>query len=740
MKNTIPTFGYIYIRRHIHLDLLNVCKVGKTTCIAERDCTYATNEFIRGHFCNIYRFDYDQLSNIDNRIKKDFQELNKKFDGGTEFFDLSIISKIERYIESLNINFYSLTNQEILFEMKQFKLKQFLQKKLCEKKIIHVLQSKKKEGFKPRVEQLIIVKKTVASLKRKNKGILCLPCGVGKTLISLFVSQEMKFNSICIGVPNILLVRQWERIVKLFYPNKAILCVKDSITCAKIKDFLEQNGDNCILITTYNSTKKIHDTTTKMMNYVFDFKINDEAHHITTQDIQSAKKRFTFVQMMFIPTRYQISLTATPKYIMGTEMCDAEQNVISNSTVEHFGEIIEKKPLLWAIQQNIVCDYKIHVLKTPEEKLDLLFEDTYRKSVEILSETEKRLFLSAISAVNALNDCKKVLIYTNSKENSDRLIRFVADLLISMRMNTFYSVYNSKLSGQEQKKILDKFESAEYAIISCVYCLGEGYDFPKLDGVIFAENMTSNIRIVQSALRPCRKDKDRPEKIARLYLPIVDKDDFLDNSQNSDLQKIRTLIHEMGLEDGHVCEKISYHEIVVSCEQDNYNYNSDSETINEAGKRKYKLRTSIIEMDPRICEKIKFKIFNREALGCMTYANAKKYLCDKQCKTKQEYVEKFRNNSRLSMDPENFYGSIFNWKDYLSIPEHTYYNKSECIEKIQHYSYLFDCNFYTDYSKVCDLLHERDFKFPPTNMWLNFYEIKQFDEIFLSNDEEVVIV
>jgi predicted helicase len=394
---------------------------------------------------------------------------------------------------------------------------------------------------------------------------------------------------------------------------------------------------------------------------------------------------------------------------------------------------------LWAIQQNIVCDYKIHVLKTPEEKLDLLFEDTYRKSVDILSETEKRLFLSAISAVNALNDCKKVLIYTNSKENSDRLIRFVADLLTSMRMNTFYSVYNSKLSGQEQKKILDKFESAEYAIISCVYCLGEGYDFPKLDGVIFAENMTSNIRIVQSALRPCRKDKDRPEKIARLYLPIVDKDDFLDNSQNSDLQKIRTLIHEMGLEDGDICEKVSYHEMVINYED---NYNSDSEIDNEAGKRKYKLRTSIIEMDPRVCEIIKFKIFNRESLGIMTYENAKKYLLDKKCKTRQEYVEKFRNNSRLSMDPESFYGSIFNWKDYLSIPEDTYYNKSECMEKIHHYSHLFNCNFYTDYSKVCDLLHARDIKFPPCDMWLNFYEIKQFDDMFLSRttEEESMII
>lgn len=730
MNGKEMTYGYIYIRRHIHFDSFHVCKVGKTINIAERDSTYATNEFIRGHFCNIYKFYLSDLIFIDNKIKSDFRELNRKSDGGTEFFDLSIIDKIENFFELSGTSYHKLTNQEIEFEMKNFKLKKVLEK-LCVKKMRRLFSSKKKiqHHFTPRFEQSIIIKKTVGCLLKKGKGILCLPCGFGKTLISLFVSQQMKFKSTCIGVPNILLLEQWEKVVRKFYPNKHVLCVKDSITCARIKEFLHQNAECCILITTYNSSKKVADTT-KLMNFMFDFKICDEAHHITTQDLESAQKRNTFVQMMNIGARYQISLTATPKYIVGSEMLSEQENVISNSTIEHFGEIIAKISLLWAIQQKIVCDYEIQILKTEEEKLDVMFEKMYRRPSEFLSDTEKRLFLSAVSGVNALDDkkqagknCKKILIYSNSKENSERIIKFVRDLLYG-NVNVFYSAYNSEMNAREQKKILEKFESCEYAIISCVYCLGEGYDFPQLDGVVFAENMSSNIRIVQSALRPCRKDKQRPDKIARLYLPIVDKDDFLDNSQNADLLKIRTLIHEMGLEDGNVCEKVSYHELVI-----NYDEMSDSDSENQ--NNFIRLRTNMVEMDPKVLEKIKFKIFNRESLGVMTYENAKKFLLNKGIKTKQDYIEKFQSNVRLSKDPEIFYGSIFNWKDYLSIPNGIYYDINECREKINHYISFTESRLNTDYNLMCNILHERDNKFPPANMWLHFYKISKYDELFV---------
>lgn len=45
--------GYIYIRYHHYYNNDNICKLGKTTNIYDRDTTYATSEYIRGYE-NIY--------------------------------------------------------------------------------------------------------------------------------------------------------------------------------------------------------------------------------------------------------------------------------------------------------------------------------------------------------------------------------------------------------------------------------------------------------------------------------------------------------------------------------------------------------------------------------------------------------------------------------------------------------------------------------------------------------------
>ena len=62
------------------------------------------------------------------------------------------------------------------------------------------------------------------------------------------------------------------------------------------------------------------------------------------------------------------------------------------------------------------------------------------------------------------------------------------------------------------------------------------------------ENMTSNIRIVQSALRAVGKTKmiqiKKKNHFANLY-----KDDWLENNENLDLKKVKEVIYQMGLED-----------------------------------------------------------------------------------------------------------------------------------------------------------------------------------------------
>ena len=57
-------------------------------------------------------------------------------------------------------------------------------------------------------------------------------------------------------------------------------------------------------------------------------------------------------------------------------------------------------------------------------------------------------------------------------------------------------------------KILNDYRKSKYGIIHCCYKLGEGFDESKIDTVCISENMFSNIRIVQSLLRPHTKNKN----------------------------------------------------------------------------------------------------------------------------------------------------------------------------------------------------------------------------------------
>ena len=75
--------------------------------------------------------------------------------------------------------------------------------------------------------------------------------------------------------------------------------------------------------------------------------------------------------------------------------------------------------------------------------------------------------------------------------------------------------------------------------------------------------MTSNIRIVQSALRASRKNKKEVNKITKIILPILNKNDWLENNENSDLKKVKEVIYQMGLEDETITQKIKVYKIEI---------------------------------------------------------------------------------------------------------------------------------------------------------------------------------
>ena len=598
-----PTNGYIYVRNHPSYEVHDACKMGKASNIPERDSQYATGEVERGYFDPVFEVPIEKMGIVERLLQNEFRELNVKYDAGTEFYNKKIITLIEPYLITLGIKYRKLTKQEISDLVRCNRVRKTI-KKINIQSLIHILKSKRTNNqivsYIPRNDQSIIIGKSVIHFQQYDKGMLVLMCGVGKTLISLWITQELNSNTILIGVPNKLLLKQWEEVICVLFQSVPYLIVSGGVDTENIMRFLENNQKKCIVITTYSSAHKVY-TATQDTRFVFGMKILDEVHHLTTNNMRLAHTTKKYIQMLNIPSVKQLSLTATLKQL--ESMCD-DGIVVSNDNVEYFGEIIDRKCLLWAINENIICDYVIQTIITNEEQLE---EQLSR--FHIIEEHDKRLFLSAFASLKSIFDghSHHLLIYSNNKDNSLKLIQYIKMLLDDNYFNIpdlYYSNYHSEMNSKDQKEIINNFEKAKFGIITCVYCLGEGWDFPLLDGVVFAENMTSNIRIVQSALRASRKNKNDINKKTKIILPILNRDDWLENNENPDLKKVREVIYQMGLEDETITQKIKVFRIEIEKQKPKPREKEEREMIDEFG-----------EYDDELTQKLRLKTIKRTALA-----------------------------------------------------------------------------------------------------------------------------
>lgn len=690
--------GYIYVRTHESYDKFNAYKLGKTDNIPNRDSNYTTSEIVKGKFIIVIEVDYDFLDDIESKLKNYFilLEYHIYHNGGTEFFKKEIQDKIIPFLNSNHINYKLLSENEINELIRKTK------KHIFDESII-----------KPREDQEIIINNLFSHLQENDKALLILMCGIGKTLISLWTIEKLKFSKIIIGVPNTLLLKQWYSEINRIMKDINILLVKSSVSEDNIKKFINENEKH-IIITTYASSYKVVKAT-KEINHNFDIKINDECHHLTSKNMEKEKTTKTYVEMMKINSIKQISLTATIKNL---ESNSSDLTIISNDDIEYFGDVVDKRCLLWAINNNIVCDYLIQTIITDEYDINNLFN-----KFKIIDDIDKRLFLSAYSSLKSIMDGNShhLLIYANSKENSFKIVKYV-NLLIEQKYfiisDLSYNYYHSDMNSKEQKDILKKYNKSKYGIISCVYCLGEGYDNKIIDGVVFAENMSSNIRIVQSALRAGRKNKNEPTKLTKIILPILNTNDLLSNDENVDLKKVREIIYQMGLEDETIMSKIKVFKIDI----DNKLQGKEKEqNIN-------KIEFGIY--DDELTKKLRLKSIPRYALD-ISYEKAK--LINKQklkVKSKKAYLELCEVDIRLPKNPEERFKGTFDWIDYLNIVR-IYYDLDTCIEKVNYY--LFENQDikkdYLNLSIVCDKLCQLDNNFPPNGLWTDYYRVKNINEI-----------
>jgi len=714
MKQTI---GYIYVRNHTSYDIEGLCKMGKAKNIPERDTQYATGEIKRGYFEAVYEVPKIERGIIELLLQCEFREYNVKFDAGTEFYKKQIIHLIEPFLITHDIEYRKLSKQEISQLVRC--TRERANKKICVQSLINMLNSKRTNmnnfSYMPRRYQTVIIEKSTIHFQRHDKGLLVLVCGVGKTLISLWITQELKSKTIIIGVPNTLLLEQWKKVTSILFQDVPCLIVEKGVDDVMIRTFLMMNRGRCIVITTYASSCKVYEATQEI-KMIFDMQINDECHHLTTNNINEEERK-TYANMLKIKSIKQLSLTATLKIIEESKNSRDEDIIVSNDNVEYFGDIIDRKCLLWAINENIICDYDIQTIITNEERLEKQLSRFH-----IIQENDKRLFLTAYASLKSIFDghSHHLIIYSNKQSSCTKINEYVKKLLDDNYFDIPYlysSDYHSVMKSKHQKEIIYNFEKAKFGIITCVYCLGEGWDFPLLDGVVFAENMTSDIRILQSVLRASRKNQKDTNKKTKIILPILNRDDWLENNENPDLKKVREVIYQMGLEDETITQKIKVCKIEI--EKQKPKSKEEREMVDEFG-----------EYDDELTQKLRLKTIRRTALAT-TYEKARKIISDKNIKSKESYYELCERDNRLSKKPEiAFKGQFTNWIEYLSI-ERVYYDLEICKNKVCEYLLMYPeiKKHYLDLSIVSNELCKIDTLFPPYGLWVEYYRVKDLGDI-----------
>ena len=191
--------GYIYVRNHESYNIYNVCKMGKTTNIPERDTQYATGEIKRGYFEEVFEVPIKKMDIIERLLQNSFYELNIKYDGGIEFYNKKIITFIEPYLIKLKIKYKKLSKQEISDLLRLNRVKKTI-KKINIQSLILILKNKQ-YIWNERNYQTSIINFSKDELLSKNKIYIELPTGGGKTFIVYNLLKFLKSDFIIIVSP-----------------------------------------------------------------------------------------------------------------------------------------------------------------------------------------------------------------------------------------------------------------------------------------------------------------------------------------------------------------------------------------------------------------------------------------------------------------------------------------------------------------------------------------------------------
>jgi len=404
------------------------------------------------------------------------------------------------------IVYYTSKLSHVLLDQKQIDKIKYIKKLMIEENIIEPKFVEKtnllEHGFDYQIEAYQALHNAFLT---KNRAILQLPCGLGKTLISMMIAVEYK-QIIILSPLKQYVVQNLDRYKSelKFNEYKSLIIDSDETRDLEfISEFIDKS-DKFILSVCYKSTDILNQVLDKLNDYII---IIDEFHNITQNDILGLKENS--MNKILTSDSKILFMSATPRIF---ELEDEDLNDDIFGIVEYSYNMGD------AIKNNKICDYEVYIPNIELNNNE--FIDNIKEEIDIHS-LQNEILIKSNFLLRAMLEtgAQKTILYARTQDEAHEF------KIVLETINEYFSLdlYVDTILSQDNKNSrqtkLDKFRNFEgFGIMINVEILNECIDIKECDSVYITYPSTSKIRNIQRVCRSNRKDINNVNKVSKIFI------------------------------------------------------------------------------------------------------------------------------------------------------------------------------------------------------------------------------
>jgi len=353
--------------------------------------------------------------------------------------------------------------------------------------------------------------------KVKNRAILQLPCGLGKTLISMMIG--LKYDQVIIVSPLkqycIQNLERYKRDIKYKDYETLIIDSDGTRDLDYVNNFIS-TYKKIILSVCFKSCDVLSKILNKLTNYII---IVDEFHNISKNDILGLNEGG--IHDILQSNSKILFMSATPRIfdLYGLDDIDDDEG-ISN---DFFGNIEYTYEMGEAIRNKKICDYEIFI---PDISINNnSFINDIKKEVDINS-LENEVLIKSNFLLRAMLEtgARKCILYTRThieaKDFKDTIIKINEYFALNIYAETILST--DKINDRNNK-LREFTEFDGIGILINVEILNECIDIRVCDSIFMSSLSQVLLKIIQRLCRSNRLDFENIHKIAKIFIWTSDE-------------------------------------------------------------------------------------------------------------------------------------------------------------------------------------------------------------------------